>query len=289
MPTPPAPPRSLWALTAFALAMAGAALALWPSEVRATTYGRIMGVDELLMRSDRAVRGRVISLSPRRTPQGYIETVVDLSVSETLHGPPAPTARLVAPGGVLEGVQLQVDGAPVFKLGDEVVVFLHQQRIVGFGQGAWRVQGETAERTLGNRIGGPAEVLDLSRAFGRPDEVEACLDPHLQSGWARGLSLRVAAGVRLGPRASSTWDLTLLGGAEYEVRICADTLVEGLSARLTDASGAVVAEVRPGAGGREPVLLLRPPATGSYTLSLDAAGLSDGAHRGAAAVAVMWR
>jgi len=289
MPRPPAPPRSLWALTAVAAALAGAALALWPSPVRATTYARLLGVDELLLRADRAVRGTVITLSPRQTPAGYIETVVDLQVKETLHGPPAPTARLIAPGGILEGVQLQIEGAPRFQLGDEVVVFLQQQRIVGFGQGAWRVTGDQADRTLGNRIGGPAEQLDLTRAFGRPEEVEACLDPHLQSGWDRGLSLRVAAGVRLGPRASSTWDLTLLGGADYEIRICADTLVEGLAARIVDERGAVVAEVSPGAGGREPALRLRPPATGRYTLAVEAGGLAPGAHRGAAAVAVMWR
>jgi hypothetical protein len=91
------------------------------------------------------VHGRVTDVSsftsgPRRT----IESVVTLTVIDTLRGAPARTMSFRIPNGQVGRYRHVVVGAPEFEEGDEVVVFLQAQApaipmIFGLSQGLYRV------------------------------------------------------------------------------------------------------------------------------------------------------
>ncbi len=91
------------------------------------------------------VHGRVSDVrsfmsGPRRT----IESVVTLSVIDTLKGAPARTVLFRVPNGQVGRYRRVVVGAPEFEEGDEVVVFLQAHApaiptLFGLSQGVYRV------------------------------------------------------------------------------------------------------------------------------------------------------
>lgn len=91
------------------------------------------------------VHGRVVDVrsfisGPRRT----IESVVTLSVIETLKGTPTRTVLFRVPNGQIGRYRRVVVGAPEFEDGDEVVVFLQAHApaiptLFGLSQGVYRV------------------------------------------------------------------------------------------------------------------------------------------------------
>jgi hypothetical protein len=91
------------------------------------------------------VHGRVSDVrsfvtGPRRT----IESVVTLTVIDTLKGTPAPTLTFRVPNGQVGRYRRVVVGAPEFDPGDEVVVFLQARApsipsLFGLSQGVYRV------------------------------------------------------------------------------------------------------------------------------------------------------
>jgi hypothetical protein len=77
-----------------------------------------------------------------------VETFVTVAVTEYLKGDLGDTVTLKVPGGQLGRYRTVFVGAPEFKAGDEVVLFLkHAGRsypyIVGLSQGAFRVVADT--------------------------------------------------------------------------------------------------------------------------------------------------
>jgi hypothetical protein len=91
------------------------------------------------------VHGRVSEVrsftsGPRRT----IESVVTLSVIDTLKGTPSRTVLFRVPNGQVGRYRRVVVGAPEFEAGDEVVVFLQARApsiptLFGLSQGVYRV------------------------------------------------------------------------------------------------------------------------------------------------------
>jgi hypothetical protein len=98
------------------------------------------------------VHGRVIDvrsqlIGPRRT----IESVVTLSVIESLKGAPGSTVTFRAPNGQVGRYRRILIGAPEFEEGDEVVVFLAGRApalptIFGLSQGIYRVVRDASAR-----------------------------------------------------------------------------------------------------------------------------------------------
>jgi hypothetical protein len=94
------------------------------------------------------VHGRVADVrsfisGPRRT----IESVVTLSVIDTLKGTPSRTILFRVPNGQVGRYRRVVVGAPEFEAGDEVVVFLQARApsiptLFGLSQGVYRVVRE---------------------------------------------------------------------------------------------------------------------------------------------------
>lgn len=268
-------------------ALAAAALALAAGPALATSYAKLLTGDELVERAGTVVRGEVVSLEGRQTPQGLIETVVTIEVDEVYVGRAADTIEVVAPGGTAEGVRLDIEGAPRFEVGDDVVVFADGRRIVGFGQGAFVVRdGDRATRDLGNRLPQQPLELDLTRAFGQADAAASCLDTQLDAAHSDGWQLRMATGTRLGRTDLSTWKVNLLGGVEYKLEACTDALVKGARLVVTDEDGEPVAWTD---SHRAPSLSYFPADSGVYYVGLMADGLDKDSIRGAAGLAVHFR
>ncbi len=99
--------------------------------------------EELVRESTTIVHGRVRALRAAWTG-GTIQSTVTLDVFAVLKGTPAPAATFVVPGGEAGGRILVVPGAPVFKQGEEIVVFLGGRapaipQPVGLSLGVYRV------------------------------------------------------------------------------------------------------------------------------------------------------
>ncbi len=161
----------------FALALAVPALA------RATT---VIPLDFQTL-TDRATviaHGRVVALSPQwATDRHGIDTVVTVLVSDYLKGDLGAQVAFVVPGGKIGRLRSVRVGAPVFREGEEVVVFLSAAgpaypRIVGFNQGVYRVtiDGQSRGRVvalpmLAGEVATPTPIVrgDQSR---RPVPIE---------------------------------------------------------------------------------------------------------------------
>lgn len=116
--------------------------------------------EELVRESVSVVHGRVVRVEGRWTAdRRTIESVVTLDVTDTWKGGAAETATFVVPGGEAGGRVLVMPGAPVFRSGDEVVVFLRGRapalpQPVGLALGVYRV----ASGRDGARIAMPTPI-----------------------------------------------------------------------------------------------------------------------------------
>ena len=83
-----------------------------------------------------------------------VQTFVTVAATEYLKGNLGDHVTFMVPGGVIGRYKTVFVGAPEFRTGDEVVLFLNTQRggvpfIVGLSQGAYRV---VADRATGRRL-----------------------------------------------------------------------------------------------------------------------------------------
>jgi hypothetical protein len=90
-------------------------------------------------------RGVVVAVEPRwLDDRRAIETLVTLQAADYLKGRLGPTVQFRVPGGQLGRLRSVTVGAPIFAVGDHVVVFLTVRGpqvpdIVGLNQGLYRV------------------------------------------------------------------------------------------------------------------------------------------------------
>jgi len=121
-----------------------AALAVFSAAAIATVVPR-MSLEEVAGRSERIVHARVVrSWSGWDRTRSFIWTHYELAVSEWLRGDAGARFVVSEPGGVVDGVGMQIAGTPKFDLGDEIVVFAYKTpieywRVQGYTQGAYRV------------------------------------------------------------------------------------------------------------------------------------------------------
>ena len=96
-----------------------------------------------------------------------VETIVTVSVEQTLKGGFGRTVSFKVPGGDMGRYRSVMIGAPTFREGEEVFLFLGGEapelpHLLGLGQGVYRVQRDT--RTGEARVVTPAWFADAERA-----------------------------------------------------------------------------------------------------------------------------
>lgn len=135
--------------TVLVLALAMAASPLRALTVLPATF------EELVHESTVVVHGRVSRVQAAWTAdRATIRSTITLDVLDALKGTATETASFVVPGGEAGGRILVLPGAPMFRAGDEVVVFLRGRapqlpEPVGLSLGVYRVRaGATAATTM---------------------------------------------------------------------------------------------------------------------------------------------
>lgn len=142
----------------------------------ATTLVKL-SFDDLVQAADGVLAGTVADIVSRKAQDGMIYTFVTLDALEIIRGSyDGERFTLRLEGGEVEGEVLEVEGAPSFREGERVVVFVegNGERIVpiaGWEQGLFRVIRDPAtgreyiSDAVGNRVFGirEGEVIKESR------------------------------------------------------------------------------------------------------------------------------
>jgi hypothetical protein len=109
---------------------------------------------EMVAESQLVVHGRVAEVRSQMIGSfRTIESVVTITVQETLKGEPGQTVSVRVPGGQVGRYRRVMVGAPVFRPGEEVVVFLSGRppsipMPFGLNQGVYRVSRGADGRSL---------------------------------------------------------------------------------------------------------------------------------------------
>lgn len=120
------------------------------TEVEAGTALRLE-IEELAVRAQLVVEGRVIATRAFRDSRGEVRTEYLLSIDETYAGEPLGTRRFELPGGVLaDGSGTLIAGMPTLALGEDALLFLTGESAsglrvpVGLAQGKLRLVRDPA-------------------------------------------------------------------------------------------------------------------------------------------------
>ena len=157
---PPTPRRFASRLLATA-----AALVLFAAGRPATATTILpLDLDALTAAADRVFMGRVLAVRSGRDHRGLPVTWTTFAVDQALKGAPPRTIEIKQLGvdaPLADGGVFRVPAMPSYRVGDEVILFLHPESRdgftspVGFGQGRFRVHHDgaapVAENDVGNR------------------------------------------------------------------------------------------------------------------------------------------
>jgi hypothetical protein len=117
---------------------------------------------ELVSAAPVIVHGRVVNLQPQWVDgRRFVETLVTIEAEEYLKGDLGSEVTFTVPGGEIGRVRTVMVGAPTFRVGDELVLFLKTDGaavpvIFGLSQGVFRV---VADRESGQRLVLPTVLM----------------------------------------------------------------------------------------------------------------------------------
>lgn len=122
--------------TLFTCGLIAAALGM----AHATTLQQL-SLDDMIQKSTAIVRGRVQS-SGSAVHGSSIYTRYSIQIAEQWKGSPAAQVDFLVPGGVADGLQQSIAGAPAFTNGQEYVLYLWTSRtgltqVIGLSQGVF--------------------------------------------------------------------------------------------------------------------------------------------------------
>jgi hypothetical protein len=122
--------------------------------------------EELTDQSELIVAGQINrSWADWDSDHKYIWTHYELDVSSALKGNPGVTVVVSEPGGAVGLQEMTIAGAPVYKSGDQVLVFLQRMpngylRTTGWGQGKFAI--DTAGRVHAGGLQNGIEMADVN-------------------------------------------------------------------------------------------------------------------------------
>ena len=159
--------RSLVAFGLGAIFLAGVSL------TAASTFLQV-DIPTLKSMSESVVRANVVDVRSAWNDEGSaIFTFVTLEVTGRLHGAAQQQIVIRVPGGTVGDFTSEMEGAPTFEVGDDVVAFVSRwydgvPMVAGYAQGLSRVNRDR----VGNLMlkGGVADgmpMLELGRQLGR--------------------------------------------------------------------------------------------------------------------------
>jgi len=124
-------------------------IAVLASPAVATTVAK-MSLEQLVHRADLIVQGRVQSVHSQWDEQRrLVFTYASIRVDEPLKGERRQSVLIRQVGGSFGSIEMSVAGAPQFKNGQRLLVFLKRQdattfQVVGMNQGLYRIVEDSA-------------------------------------------------------------------------------------------------------------------------------------------------
>jgi hypothetical protein len=121
-----------------------------------------LDLDALTAAADRVFMGRVLAVRSGRDAKGLPVTWTTFAVDAALKGAPAKTIEIKQLGvetPLADGGVFHIPALPSYRVGDEVILFLHPESRegftspVGFGQGRFRIRRDGGTSVAENDVG----------------------------------------------------------------------------------------------------------------------------------------
>ena len=239
---------------------------------QAAEYTSLMSVEDLILRADNVVQGTVINRKYGLNDAGLITTVVGLKVDDAFGPNTAATEWFELPGGTWDGVVLTVPGTPTVRVGEQVVVFVKDRKIVGHGQGLLRLDGPSAVQAAL-----PSDVridVSLTAVMGGRDDIADCLVGQRQVSVDEGWSHRASINSGVLSETTRGVALSLLAGVEYRFSMCGDGQAETIDYLLVDPQGDLVA-AETSILGSDSVIRFTAEQTGRYVMAVQGGAIEE--------------
>jgi hypothetical protein len=126
-----------------------------------------LSLNDMIQKSTMIVRGTVQPGSSPAFRGSLIYTHYQVSVSKAFKGAPAQVTDVAVPGGVLNGFQQPVAGAPALMAGQDYVLFLWTSnsgltQLIGLSQGLFTVTTNAQGQVIVSRGAANERMLDSS-------------------------------------------------------------------------------------------------------------------------------
>ena len=164
-----------------------------------------LSLEELVDRSELIIHGRCLrSWSAWDAGHQFIWTHHEIQVSDPLKGAPGLTVVVSEPGGILDGMELLIEGLPRYQDGEEMVLFLFKTpigfwRTRGLGQGKYGVVADAAAgQRLRADLNGAVLIEPAGAATAKGTDLQRLNGVRLQEfkSMVRGLAARPVKGAK---------------------------------------------------------------------------------------------
>jgi len=238
------------------------------STTEAVTYGYIYDISEMTDLAHNVISGKVIDIEAR-VEDGKIISKVTVQIIHNYVGNKRNTITFDVLGGTYNGIEMQVPGAPKFEVDQETLIFIEQGKIVGFGQGAYRInEDDEVVRDISNDI----DEVDntINPEIDLPDETQArsCIDIKVDRDYSDDWSLRSVEVDHMSEGEFKAYPITLMEGLDYKFLACTDKKAHYVTISIYDQDGIVLESIQD--QGREAVLEWRAEKTEPVFLTVEA-------------------
>jgi hypothetical protein len=256
------------------------------SLAHAAQFSSVLSTQELVESASRVVHGTVIDTASWKSDAGLIKTTVTLEVDQAVPAMSVPTVQFNVPYGVLDGIRLSVPGSPPLEAGDEVVVFLDDEKVVGLGQGVLHDEGGRWVQRAMPQTDTRVQLSSPDQVLGAQKEARACAADIARSGSEDGWTTRSTVTSSLVQARARGIGVGLMEGLSYRITICSDLHAAGISAEIFDGNiGGGVHQSQ----GSTLEWVVSPKHSGEHLLAVELEGLKPGFHRSAITVGIAYR
>ena len=224
----------------------------------ATTYGTLYSIEEMTDLAHDVISGTVKTLESKQV-DGIIKTSVTVDIEHNFVGSKSQSFTFDVIGGTVNGITMDVPGAPKFEIGQSVLLFLDHKQVVGFGQGSYAIGPERkATRSMEDTTvlddSSPApNIVDLELDLPDEEEARSCLEVKVWDDYDDEWTLRTAEVDHIASGEFKSYPLTLLGDMEYEFLTCTDDKSDSIQLTLYDDRGQILSSISE--SGREALMV----------------------------------
>lgn len=257
------------------------------SFAHAVTYGVFYPVEEMTDLAHDVVSGTVTEITSKME-EGKIVSTVTVEINHNYVGSKQNQLTFNILGGTYEGMTMLVPGAPQFEIGQNVLVFVDDHRLVGFGQGVYDIkEDDIAERSAANRIPESSNLLNIEKEL--PDETAArsCLEVKVWDDYPEDWALRSIEVDHLAESEFKAYPLTLMENIEYQFLACSDEKADGMVISLYNKQGEPIEQVS--VDGREIQLEWKSEQTQDVYLSVEAYSSDEEVKQVGTSVGILYR